>query len=98
MKKEIPIFFTIDDSYAPFVSVAIKSILINSSKKYNYKIIILHQDLTKENLDNIASLEKDGICIEFVYIKDGLETITDRVENRLRCDYFTLTIYFRLFI
>lgn len=31
-------------------------------------------------------------------MKDGLESITDRVENRLRCDYFTLTIYFRLFI
>ena len=31
-------------------------------------------------------------------MKDGMELITDRVENRLRCDYFTLTIYFRLFI
>ena len=31
-------------------------------------------------------------------MKKGLESITDREENRLRCDYFTLTIYFRLFI
>ncbi len=97
-KKEIPIFFTIDNSYAPYVSVAIKSIIENASKEYNYKIIILHQELNKENIENISSLAQEGFEIKFVYMKEGLEAITDRVENRLRCDYFTLTIYFRLFI
>ncbi len=97
-KKEIPIFFTIDNSYAPYISVAIKSIIENASKDYNYKLIVLHQELNKENMEKISSLSKEGFEIKFVYMKDGLETITDRVENRLRCDYFTLTIYFRLFI
>lgn len=98
MKKEIPIFFTIDDKYAPYVSVAIKSIIQNASKEYNYKIIILHQELSDENIKKISSLEEAGFEIKFIYMKDGMEAITDRVENRLRCDYFTLTIYFRLFI
>lgn len=98
MKEEIPIFFTIDDKYAPYISVAIKSISDNASDKYKYKIIILYQELNEENMKNIAALATDGIEIKFIYIKEGLETITDRVENRLRCDYFTLTIYFRLFI
>ena len=97
-EKEIPIFFTIDDSYAPYVSVAIKSIIQNASKEYNYKFIILYQELNQENMDKISSLGEERFEIKFVYMKDGLETITDRVENRLRCDYFTLTIYFRLFI
>lgn len=97
-KKEIPIFFTIDNSYAPYISVAIKSIIENASKDYNYKLIVLHQELNKENMEKISALSKEGFEIKFVYMKDGLETITDRVENRLRCDYFTLTIYFRLFI
>lgn len=97
-KKEIPIFFTIDNSYAPYVSVAIKSIIENASKEYNYKIIVLHQELNEENIKKISALAKEGFEIKFVYMKEGLESITDRVENRLRCDYFTLTIYFRLFI
>ncbi len=97
-KKEIPIFFTIDNSYAPYISVAIKSIIDNASKDYNYKLIVIHQELNQENMDKISSLAKEGFEIKFVYMKDGLESITDRVENRLRCDYFTLTIYFRLFI
>ena len=98
INKEIPIFFTIDNSYAPYISVAIQSIMENASKNYNYKIIVLHQELSKENIEKISSLEKERFEIKFVYMKDGLDSITDRVENRLRCDYFTLTIYFRLFI
>lgn len=96
--KEIPIFFTIDNKYVPYISVAIKSMTQNASKDYNYKIIVLHQELTEDNMNNISSLATDNFDIEFVYMKDGLDSITDRVENRLRCDYFTLTIYFRLFI
>lgn len=97
-KNEIPIFFTIDNSYAPYISVAIQSIIENASKDYNYKIIVLYQELSEENIQKISSLQREGFEIKFVYMKDGLESITDRVENRLRCDYFTLTIYFRLFI
>ena len=99
MKKEIiPIFFTIDDSYAPFNAVAIKSLLENASKNYSYKIVIIYQDLNQENIEKIKSLETDNSEIEFYPQKDGLELITERDENKLRCDYFTLTIYFRLFI
>jgi len=98
MKKEIPIFFAIDNSYIPFVSVAIKSISENSSKDYDYKIIILHQELSKENKQDIMELETKNLRISFVSMDKGLESITDRKENKLRCDYFTLTIYYRLFI
>lgn len=98
MKKEIPIFFTIDDKYAPCISVAIKSIIDNASNEYKYKIMVLHQNLDEENIKKISSLENDNFEIKFTHMKDGLDSITDREENRLRCDYFTLTIYFRLFI
>lgn len=98
MEKEIPIFFAIDNSYVPIVSVAIKSIAQNSSKDYNYKIIILHQELTEENKEKLKTLETENLKLRFVSMDKGLETITDREENKLRCDYFTLTIYYRLFI
>ena len=97
-KETIPIFFTIDDSYAPFNAVAIKSLLENGSKDYNYKIIIIYQDLNSKNMEQIKSLETDNSEIVFYPMKDGLELITERDENKLRCDYFTLTIYFRIFI
>ena len=43
-------------------------------------------------------LETKNLRIRFVSMDKGLESITDRKENKLRCDYFTLTIYYRLFI
>lgn len=98
MKNIIPVFFTIDNGYAPFLSVALQSAIKNSSKENTYRAIILHEDLTDENISRISSLATDNFQVEFVQMKEGLESITDRMSNRLRCDYFTLTIYFRLFI
>ena len=54
MNKEIPIFFTIDNTYAPYLTVAIKSIIENASKEYNYRIVVLYQDLTVENMNKIS--------------------------------------------
>lgn len=96
--KQIPIFFSIDDSYAPYLAVALNSAIKNSSPDRNYKAIILHQNLKLEHQKRLSLLEKKNFEIEFYEMKQGLETITDRSSNYLRCDYFTLTIYFRLFI
>ena len=92
----IPIFFTIDDSYAPFNAVAIKSLTENASKDYQYRIIVIHQDVDPKNIEKIKSLETENAKIEFFPMKEKLELITDRDENKLRCDYFTLTIYLRI--
>lgn len=99
MNKEIPIFFTIDDTYAPFVTVAIKSIIENASKEYNYRIVILYQDLTIENMNRISKISNEKFKIDFIYMKDEFKLITNRIENcYVRLDYFTLTIFFRLLI
>ena len=44
-QNEIPVFFTVDDSYAPFLSVALASAIDNSSKDNKYKAIILYMEL-----------------------------------------------------
>lgn len=98
MKTEIPVFFTADNGYAPYLGVAIHSLATNASEDYHYKIIVLHEQISMENQKKIKSLENSKVEIVFKEMGEGLETITDRMSNRLRCDYFTLTIYFRLFI
>lgn len=97
-KNIIPIFFTIDDGYAPFLSVALSSAIKNSSPDRNYRAIVLYRDLSEENRRRLGALASDNFAVDFIPMGNGLETITDRMSNRLRCDYFTLTIYFRLFI
>lgn len=94
----IPIFFTADESYAPWLDCAIRSMEENASEAYKYQIIVLHQDLSEESQRRIASGVRVPFEIRFIPMERELAGITDRTENRLRCDYFTLTIYFRLFI
>ena len=98
MNREIPIFFTIDDSYAPFLAVALNSAIKNSDPQRNYKAIVLYQDLGADNISRLQSLQTENFKIELMPIRANMEALDDRMSNRLRCDYFTLTIYFRLFI
>jgi len=97
---EIPIFFSIDDAYAPFLAVALNSVIKNSSPERRYRAIVLYRDVSDDNISRISALAsgRDNFRIDFVPMENGMESITDRMSNRLRCDYFTLTIYFRLFI
>ena len=96
----IPIFFTIDDGYAPYLHVELISLIENASEDRKYKIIVVYQELNEENRNNLAALVNNhqNFEIEFKYMKQSLDMITDRIENRLRSDYFTMTIYFRIFI
>ena len=96
-KETIPIFITIDNNYVPYAEVAIRSIKENSSKKYNYNIHILHGKLAQNDKEILKSLEDENYNIIFREMKEVLENITDRIENRFK-NTFIPEIYFRLFI
>ncbi len=46
----------------------------------------------------LGNLAREGFDIDFIPMQQRFEGITDRMGCRLRADYFTLTIYFRLLI
>ena len=96
--KEIPVFFTIDDGYAPYLDCALRSMMENASREFHYKIIVLEQGLKEERKELLKAADKEPFEIGFIRMEDSYGWLTDREENWLRCDYFTLTIYFRLFI
>ncbi len=95
---EIPVFFTIDDSYAPLLAVAMKSLMENADKNRRYKLLIIEQDVSQENKDKLASMAREPFSVEFFKMEKTLDQLTDRAENRLRCDYFALSIFYRIFL
>ena len=97
-KKLIPIFFTIDDGYAPYLGVAIKSLIENASKDYRYRIHIIQEGLTDKYKGYLADMATDDCEIEFCEMRKELDIGSDFDGHKLRADYFTLTIYYRLFI
>lgn len=98
MQREIPIFFTIDNGYAPFLAVALHSAVQNASKDRHYRAIVLHEGVSEENCKKLRALSTENFAVELIPMQANFEALDDRMSNRLRCDYFTLTIYFRLFI
>ncbi len=96
-KKIVPIVFSVDDNYAPFLSVALYSIMDNSDKNYFYKVHVLNTGLSDEHFSKISKIAKeyDNIEIEFVCVADRMDKLKDKTHLR---DYYTNAIYYRIFI
>lgn len=94
-KKEIPVFFAVDDNYIPVLSVAIRSMLDNASKSYNYAIKILNTGIKEESRQRFQEFNSENVKVEFVDVSRPMIALSDKLHTR---DYFSKTTYFRLFI
>ena len=95
MNKEIPIFFSTDNNYIPYLDVAISSLIANASENYNYRIIILNTGLDPDNIAKIKMNERNGFTIEFFDISEKVKDIRSRFKNIY---HFSIVTYYRLFI
>ena len=94
-KNIVPVFMAVDDGYIPFLGVALKSVIENSSKGNKYEIKILYTKVSEENKNKIKAYETENVSIEFVDLSSKLHEIEDKLYTR---NYFSNTTYFRLFI
>ena len=95
MQTEIPIFFSTDDNYIPYLDVAVSSLIENASKDYQYRIVVLNTGLRAENVAKVKNNECPGFSIEFVDISSKLENIMAHFKNVY---HFSIVTYYRLFI
>ena len=95
MNREIPVFFSTDDNYVPFLDVAVASLIENASKDYFYRIIVLNTGLRDENVSLLKRREREGVTIEFADISDRVETVKSYFKNVY---HFSVVTYYRLFI
>ena len=95
MHKEIPIFFSTDDNYIPYLDVAIASLIENASKDYKYRIIVLNTGLNPDNIAKVKQNECDGFTIDFIDISENVKDIKSCFKNLY---HFSIVTYYRLFI
>ena len=95
LKNEIPIFFSTDNNYIPFLDVAIKSLIANASKDYQYKIIILNSGLEQKNMELVEQNENENFTIEFADVTEAVKDLKDKLPNQY---HFGLATWYRLFI
>ena len=94
-KPRIPIFYACDDSFVKYTVVSLKSMMENASKNYEYNVCILHTGITKEMMDKVFELKREGFNITFEDVSGYLVSISDKLPIR---DYYSKTTYIRLFI
>lgn len=94
-ENHIPIFFSVDDEYIPYLDVAIASLIENASKSYKYRLVIMHTGLKTENITKIKLNERDGFAIDFIDISKDVDRIKAKLKNVY---HFSVVTYYRLFI
>ena len=77
-KNIVPVFMAVDDGYIPFLGVALKSVIENSSKENKYEIKILYTKVSEENKNKIKAYETENVSIEFVDLSSKLHEIEDK--------------------
>ena len=91
----IPIFFAVDDNYAPYLAVALRSLIDNSSKQNIYDINILIEAISEKHERIILSMQEENVKISFCNVKDKVRSLCSRLHLR---DYYTRATYYRFFI
>ena len=91
----IPIFFASDNNYAPYLAVALKSLLSNASPDYFYKIHVLTTNLDEDICTKIKALATPNSSIEIISLASEIEHIKHRFQLR---DYYSIETYYRFFI
>ena len=89
--EPVSICFASDDNYAPYLKVAIYSLLCNRNRERSYDIIILHKRISKEHQGEILGLVdgKSGVSIRFVNVVEA-----DReLQSDVGCYYAVETNY-----
>ena len=98
-KKEIPVFFATDNNYAPFMAVALASMLEHASTAYFYKVYVLTTNLHHEYTERIKNICRDTMSgnasVEFVSLREEMEKTPGTFHLR---DYYSRETYCRIFI
>ncbi|MGX5377216.1 glycosyltransferase family 8 protein [Ligilactobacillus sp. LYQ135] len=98
IKQEIPVFFTVDNNFTPYLTVAIQSLIENADPNNNYHVYVIHRGLSAKNQQLLKSMETTNVKVDNRLIDIDLSIIQDREENYLKVDFFTRTIFYRLFL
>ena len=94
-KPIIPIFFAVDDNYAPYLAVSMRSLIDNASPDYQYNIYILIDKLNEYNTAVLCGMATDNVSVETINVTKKLDAFGDMLHLR---DYYTKTTYYRFFI
>ena len=94
-KRIVPIFYACDDAFVKYTIVWLYSMIQNASKDVNYKVHVLHTEISDEMKEKLSALGNENFEILFENVSEHLDAISKKLPVR---DYYSKTTYYRLFI
>ena len=94
-RKTVPIFYACDGRFAKYTLVSLFSMIKNASREYDYRIYILHNDVSEADKKKLLALADDRFTVSFINMSKRLESIEAKLPIR---DYYSKTTYYRIFI
>lgn len=92
---KIWVFYACDDSYANYLCVSIQSLIAHASFTHTYEIVVLSENMSKQNKAKIRRLSDFHCRIHFT---DPSAYMQEIEENLVLRDYYSKTTYYRFFI
>lgn len=92
--NKIAVVFSSDENYAPYLGVTIQSLLSHINSSQTYDIVILEDNLSKNNKEKIAKLSKsDNVSIRYYNIKQFIKGY-----SFYTLAHFSEAAYYRIFV
>jgi lipopolysaccharide biosynthesis glycosyltransferase len=96
--EPVAVFYSSDETYAPYLAVSIQSLIENANSSRRYRIVVMERGMSQNSQHMLKGLANTHVSVEIVHINDKLNDLVNTDDNLLRDDYKTTTLYFRLFI
>ena len=94
--NNIPIVMSADNNYVFYLATSIYSLIKNSSKQYNYDIMILEEGITESNKRIIKTLQKSNVKIRFINMNRFLTNVDKNLFYLIGTH--TYSTYFRFYV
>ncbi|MCH5186252.1 MAG: glycosyltransferase family 8 protein, partial [Oscillospiraceae bacterium] len=91
--QTVPIVFAVNNNYAPYLYVCLKSLIKNAKSDVNYNIYVLYTGLEKRHRKNLVDLTSGNIRVECINVEKYMEGI-----NLRGGFHITVETYYRFLI
>jgi lipopolysaccharide biosynthesis glycosyltransferase/glycosyltransferase involved in cell wall biosynthesis len=94
----IPIIFSSDSAFVPYLSTAIASVIASASPTHHYDIIVLHEDILDEQRELLLTQVETTPHITLRFYHVGGLMLGNKCQELVTLDYIKIAAYYRLFI
>lgn len=91
----LTIIFSINNAYAPYLYICLKSLLAHIKPCDKYKAYILYTELSDRHQKNLLKLQNDNLKIEFSNVES---VVNNHKDNFSLNAHFTIETYYRFFL